>query len=140
MQLELPGDSRFSAPSTICAMAHGTMRALDPRILTNADFTLAAVPKASQHAFKFSSPCELDALANASIHPIAATLAAATRRYSRACLGIESHRLLGVTLRTFAAAREACGAPASVADAIVDAILRFEHEARPPTSPGRVAM
>ena len=123
MQLELPGDSRFSAPSTICSMAGGAVRVLDPRILTAPAYQLAGVPRASQHAFRFASPCELDAIANASAQPLAGVLAAASRRHARVCLGAEFHSFMGAALHAFAVARKACGAD-EAADAVVKLILR----------------
>ena len=94
LQLELPGDSRFSAPSTACGVANGAVRLLDPRILQTSDFTLAGILNSSAHPLRFSSACELGAILSAATDPTFAMLGEANRRYAQRCL-VSAHEARG---------------------------------------------
>lgn len=56
LQLELPGDAPFSAPSTYCGLADGAVRLLDPRIRTSSDFELAGLGPQELHDHHSSPP------------------------------------------------------------------------------------
>ena len=111
MQLELPGDAPFSAPSTYCALANGAVRLVDPRIRTSSEYELAAIGNpTSPHdgAMQFSSACGLDAAVRAAEHPIFEELGRANRRFAQRCLGDEAPKLLGAAIKAFGDARASC--------------------------------
>lgn len=115
MQLELPGDSLFSAPSTLCAFANGAVRLLDPRIRTSSDHELAAVPAsaAPDRPLRVDGVCALAATTRAAEHAVFAELGAQNRLFAQRCLGKERPRLLGAAIRAFAAARTTTGCRAA---------------------------
>jgi hypothetical protein len=123
LQLEMPGDGLFSVPSTLCGIANGAVRLLDPRIRMTADFELAGLDTSPRdRPIRVSTPCELAAATAASAHSVVEAFGVQSRLFAQRCLGSELPTLLAVAIRAFAAERAKCDQP-GVADALVETLL-----------------